>query len=156
MKCEKCHEPATFFYNETIGGHTKSLALCAACAAKAGLTNAENPFAGDLYSVLFHGKHAPTGKVCPTCRTAWHTIMGQGKVGCPDCYKTFREELRASIRQMHGNTTHVGRTPAGNAEAQAKETRIAALRTALKEAIAIENFEEAARLRDEIRAAEGA
>ncbi|MBQ3063685.1 MAG: UvrB/UvrC motif-containing protein [Clostridia bacterium] len=158
MKCERCENDASFFYNETVNGKKKSLALCADCATKAGffMGSAATALENDLYSALFQKKQPHTQKLCPTCGTAWQTITANGMVGCPDCYKTFREELGVSIRRLHGNTRHVGRAPAKHGATREKENRISALRAALKTAIAAENFEEAARLRDEIRAAEQA
>ena len=158
MKCERCQREATFFYNEAVNGKMRSLALCAECAAKSGFLSgaAAQSLENDLYSVLFPKKQAPATKSCPRCGTSWQTIAHRGTVGCSDCYAAFREELAVSIRRMHGNTKHVGRAPAKQRERQEKETRMAALRAALKSAIAEENFEEAARLRDEIRATEQA
>ncbi len=158
MKCERCQNEASFFYNETVNGKTRSLALCTDCAAKAGFFTGSTAksLEKDLYSVLFQGKQSPADKACPACGTTWSAIAKHGTVGCPDCYNTFRAELSASIRRMHGNTRHVGRAPAKQRAAQEKQSRIATLRAALQAAIAAENFEEAAKLRDEIRATEGA
>ena len=157
MKCERCQNEASFFYNETINGKARAQALCADCAAKAGFFTGgtAKSLENDLYSVLFQGKQFPATKSCPTCGRTWSAIAAHGTVGCADCYATFREELAVSIRRMHGNTKHVGRAPAKQKEKQKKENRVATLRAALKAAIAEENFEEAARLRDEIRATEG-
>lgn len=154
MKCNKCQNEASFFYNETVNGQKSSLALCTDCAREAGFfTGATTKsLEDDLYSVLFQKKQSPPDKSCPTCGTTWKSIAHKGMVGCADCYKAFREELSTSIRRMHGNTKHVGRAPALLREKQEKETHIAALRCALQAAIKAENFEEAARLRDEIRA----
>ena len=154
MKCNKCQNEASFFYSETVNGQKASLALCADCAKAAGFFTGATAksLEDDLYSVLFQKKQSPPSKSCPTCGTTWQSISGNGMVGCADCYKAFREALSASIRRMHGNTKHVGRAPAGIREKQEKETHVAALRAALQAAIVAENFEEAARLRDEIRA----
>lgn len=156
MKCDKCQNEASFFYNETRGGKTRALSLCADCARAAGFLagGAAKSLENDLYSVLFGGKQSPA-KTCKTCGKTWSAISASGTVGCAACYETFREELARSIRRMHGNTQHVGRVPAAQKEVREGESRVAALREALKAAIASENFEEAAKLRDEIRNAEG-
>ena len=157
MKCKRCHQEATFFYNEQSGGKALSLALCADCAAKAGFYSAHK----DLFSPLFGAElsqglfGAPKGEektACPDCGTTWQAMARSGKVGCPQCYNAFREELRGTIRQIHGNATHTGRAPALCREREAKATKEKELRLALENAIRAEEFEEAARLRDELRA----
>ena len=156
MKCERCPNEASFFYNETVNGKSGSLALCADCAAKAGFftAGAAKSLENDLYSVLFQKKQFPTAKACPACGATWAMIAESGAVGCPDCYNAFREELALSIRRMHGNTRHVGRAPARLKAKREKADRVAELRAELKAAIETENFEQAAKLRDAIRAAE--
>jgi protein arginine kinase activator len=77
-----------------------------------------------------------------------------GKTGCPECYTTFGEELGATIRSIHGNVKHAGRAPARLRKDREKQDRLAALRKQMQEAITSENFEQAAKLRDEIRALE--
>ena len=93
-------------------------------------------------------------KKCEGCGSTWQEIAKSGKVGCPLCYGTFGDELERSIRSIHGNVTHAGRAPAARLAALEKKNRMVNLKSALKTAIEAENFEEAARLRDEIRAME--
>lgn len=165
MKCEKCNQhEATFFYQTQINGHASSLALCHTCAAEAGLVGSKSstdPFAftlgsfpnllGDIFAPSQQKKRA--GDVsCPACGATWSDLAAVGKVGCPDCYRTFAEQLSPSIRAMHGNATHTGRAPAKAQAARDKHTRTEALKKELKAAIESENFEKAATLRDEIRA----
>lgn len=158
MKCERCGNEADFLYNENINGKKSSMALCYDCALKAGLVAGGEGFshpafgAADLFGTLFGKKQESPAKSCPTCGMRFAELRAEGKVGCPDCYKTFGAELATTIRQMHGNTKHIGRAPATSREAAEKVARVSELRAALKSAVEAENFEEAARLRDEIRA----
>lgn len=168
MKCEKCGEKeAIFFYEENINGEKRSYHLCRSCAESAGLIAKSKATAGeDLFSPLFPAGYSNfigdifglpqnlgmQAKTCEACGSSWHMIAKSGKVGCPHCYGTFEEELERSIRSIHGNVTHVGRAPAKDLAAREQKNRMANLKSALKAAIEAENFEEAARLRDEIRA----
>ncbi len=173
MKCEKCGErEATFFYQKQTNGHSASGSLCQSCAAEAGLLGGVNIaktmgntlssfFASDFPNLFgdifeFTQKTPVTGRTsttaCPQCGTTWAELAKEGKMGCPTCYSTFAEQLSHSIRSMHGNATHTGRAPAKRQAALEKKTRLENLKKNLKAAIESENFEEAARLRDEIRA----
>ena len=55
---------------------------------------------------------------------------------------------------MHKGTSHRGRVPEGLVEAHARQQRLDKLRNQLDEAIASENYDEAAGLRDEIQEVE--
>ena len=166
MKCEHCKQnEASCFYQFTNNGVTSSLALCSACAAalQVGGKSYTNPFAelgtdrSHLFDSLFGApvsKAQKNAKSCPTCGAVWRDIAKEGRVYCADCYKTFGEELAPTLRSIHGAATHTGRAPAARRAVREKDERLAALREALKEAIAAEDFEKAAELRDEIRALE--
>ena len=168
MKCEKCNEnEATFFYEETINGKTRSYHLCHDCAEKmraAGEIHMEMPdfdtpfaafpnFFGDLFALPEnHGRRER--KTCPGCGATWQDIVALGKARCPECYNTFADELDATVRSMHGNVTHTGRAPQKLRAAHQKENELATLKAQLKTAIEEEKFEEAAALRDKIHALE--
>ncbi|MBE6603822.1 MAG: hypothetical protein E7636_05810 [Ruminococcaceae bacterium] len=172
MKCEKCNEKeASFFYEQTINGEKRSYHLCHTCAEEMGLiTKGKAAFIEDPFSALFPAGYGNfigdifglpqslgvKAKKCEGCGVTWQDIAKSGKVGCPLCYGTFGDELERSIRSIHGNVTHVGRAPAERIAALEKKNRMVNLKSALKTAIEAENFEEAARLRDEIRALENA
>jgi len=55
------------------------------------------------------------------------------------------------LKGMHKGTLHVGRVPEGLLEAHARQQRLDQLRDRLEKAIAAEDYEEAAGLRDEIQ-----
>ena len=166
MKCECCKQnEATFFYEENVNGKVRSLHLCPDCAAK---MKGEHPFSegfalpslDPLSSSLFGGLFGfsqlgkETQKVCPGCNAAWSDLRRAGKAFCPQCYATFGEELSPTLRSLHGNVTHTGRAPADRREKREREDRLATLKKQLATAIAEEKFEDAAKLRDEIRTIE--
>lgn len=160
MLCTNCKkEQATFFYTQTINGKESSAALCPRCAKNAGLGTA------DILSPLFHpfsANHTPkrdTAKTCSLCGLTFTDIARLGKVGCPDCYKTFREELGDTIRSIHGTAKHVGFSPERAVNESVADTHVQTeeekLRAELTAAIQAENYEEAAKLRDAIKALKG-
>ncbi len=162
MKCEKCGQnDASFFLEKTVNGKKSTLQFCHACAEKEGLLHTAQDIGEGLFSPLFSGVFptlfsAPakkqTAKKCEGCGATWQEIATEGKVFCPQCYTAFGDELTRTVRSIHGNVTHTGGVPARLSRQQEKQTKKATLKKALEAAIAAENFEEAARLRDEIRA----
>ena len=176
MKCEKCGKnEATMYYKETVNGVTRELHLCPSCAQKEHLGGAfENAFSttGHFWSDPFHSflgggfgslwsdmlgtpSAAPLGteRKCPTCGLTERELRQTGRVGCPDCYSNFADLLDPYMLKLHGATRHIGAAPA--APEQPKADPVEALRAQLKEAIEKEEYEQAARLRDEIRRMEG-
>ena len=156
MLCTNCKkEPATCFYTQTVNGKESSAALCTHCAKFAGLG------ATDFLSPLFPQnivQKAQTGsdhRKCSLCGLTFADIQRLGKVGCPDCYPTFRDELSGIIRSIHGTAKHAGSCPehaACDAPALSEEEK---LRADLAIAIQSEKYEEAARIRDAIKALKG-
>jgi protein arginine kinase activator len=105
-----------------------------------------------------------TRAACPGCGATLQDFREAGRLGCGECYATFGVELRDLLRRLHGSTTHVGegyRAP-GEAEVTVPGEEIAvtedpadALRVRLRAAVAAEDFELAAELRDRLRSLEG-
>lgn len=169
MLCEKCKKrTATVFYNENINGQTTSYSLCGECAAKlrekgdlGDITSMIGSFADPfsaLHNDLFGGffgipgiKSIPTAKRCPECGASYADISSGGKVGCPACYTTFQNELKSTIASIHGTTAHTGSVPSRHRAKQARAEELKRLKKELQEAIASEDYERAATLRDEVR-----
>jgi protein arginine kinase activator len=166
MICERCKKnTATVFYQENINGEARSFSLCSECAAglqKSGEISGIFPFGGTggLHDQLFGGLfgnsavHTKTRKACELCGSTFSDFQKDGKTGCPECYKTFDEELKSTIRSIHGNVKHIGRAPAKFRKNQEKVNELKSLKAELANAITEENFELAATLRDKIRALE--
>ena len=170
MLCENCKKrTATVFYNENINGRARSYSLCGECAAKlrekgdlqdvtSMLDSFANPFSNlhdNVFGPIFGiptVKAASEEKKCPACGSVYSEIAKSGKVGCPDCYATFHSELSRLIGSVHGTTSHTGQAPARHRAKQARDEQLSRLRRELQSAIEKEDYESAAKLRDEIRA----
>lgn len=180
MLCERCKKnEAVFYYRENVNGQEKKYSLCRDCAEelkKSGELKfgddmidtmfSKNPFGeafehlDSLFGSLFEpAKEAlPNGsqggaaqKHCPTCGATLADIAKTGRVGCPDCYAEFEKELMPTIGRIHGCTKHTGRAPKEYREQMEKKRRIETLEAEQKEAIAAENYERAAEIRDELK-----
>ncbi len=176
MLCEKCKKNnATFFFEENINGKKRSFSLCQSCAEELqgsgeipedsnffdsfGFSSSlsslhDNLFAGLFSPAIGYSQLSPK-KTCSSCGSTLADLQKLGKVGCGECYKTFSEELDGTIRSIHGNAKHIGRAPAKSKAKHAKENELKTLKKELKNAIANEEFEQAAILRDKIKSLEG-
>ena len=166
MICERCKKnTATVFYQENINGEARSLSLCSDCASsmqKGGEISGVFPFSGfgGIHDQLFGGLFgkpevfSKAQKTCPLCASTFSDLKKNGKAGCPKCYEVFGEELKGTIRSIHGNLNHQGRSPAKYRKNLEKEKELSSLKSQLKDAISEENFELAVTLRDKIRALE--
>lgn len=174
MLCEKCKKnKATVLYKQVINGVASSVSLCAGCAPAAsfGFGGELNLFGGLFESAV---RTAAPEVRCNLCGATYAEIAREGKVGCAKCYETFADRLRDSIRRIHGAARHVGSedgegplrhgdavTPPTTGEdggmtpsCPTEKEQLDALRAALSAAIAEERYEDAARIRDELKEAE--
>ncbi len=113
---------------------------------------------------------------CSVCGSSFADIAKRGRMGCSQCYQQFEAQLRPSLGRIHGSAVHKGKRPGGatppkaaaspsaaptqkavhgKAPAADKASQIASLRTQLKAAVAREEYEKAAQLRDRIKELEG-
>ncbi len=156
MLCEKCGmNPAAVTLTKVINGNKSVMKLCAACAQENKLYNSLNMDLG--FSSLFSnflGENEMLGdETCPLCNISRREFLKSGKPGCSQCYTFFESSMKPLLRKIHSTTTHTGKT-VGTCEKPA-ENKIDLLKAQLKEAIEKEEYEKAARLRDEIKEMEG-
>ena len=167
MNCEKCkNKKATVFYGDDSGGRH---ALCATCAESIGRlseslqgpqpTKSFSP-ASTLFQAcssedslsLYVGVNDADGRLCPTCATALSRVSSVGRVGCPECYTAFLDALFPPDSLENAST--LCRMPRKKRNAIEKKRSIASLKQRIKLAVAAEDYEQAAKLRDEIRSLE--
>ena len=91
-----------------------------------------------------------TPKVCAVCGANFAQIVKSGKIGCGECYSVFKSELEATIIKMHGRAKHTGKVPKNLESKIGLKRKIDELNLRLKKMIELQNFEEAAVIRDEI------
>jgi protein arginine kinase activator len=91
---------------------------------------------------------------CSSCGTLYAKIAESGRVGCSDCYTTLEDALEPSLKKLHGNNTHQGKIPQRAGASMHKRRKLQELKLVLSKAIEKEAYEQAAQLRDGIRALE--
>lgn len=159
MLCDQCAEhEAVIHFTEIQNNEVMTSHLCESCAEDKGLTpgsgQVDFPLTDFLAQMNEPGApqvQAGTG-TCAYCGTDLAEFKRVGRLGCSHCYPTFERHLQTLLRRLHGGTQHVGKVylPPDPSEAEL-ERRLMGLRRRLARAVETEDFERAARLRDEIR-----
>ena len=152
MICEKCGKNnATVMYTQIVNGQKSSLNICSACASQESIFD-------NLGSLLsFGSRQQGSNSVCPCCSMTLSEFTRRGKVGCGECYNTFRSHAAAMLKKIHGTAKHIDTQPKEKPDKvpEKEVSEIDVLRNELKMAISSEDFEKAALLRDKIREMEG-
>lgn len=164
MFCEQCGKrPASVIVKQTVNGNTIERHLCPVCAAESHNLNyafEQDPLAiHQLLSNWFPNQKTsvnPVKKevaVCPNCGFTFSKFMEIGKFGCATCYDAFEDQLDNIFKRLHnGNYRHEGKIPSAYGGTLKIKKEIEELRKQMQVSIADEDFEEAAKLRDEVRA----
>ena len=164
--CDVCGSgKAVVHLTQVVNNEKTTLHLCQRCAAEKGLQAAGGTTAGHLPLVDFlakmgGGEEVPAGEAggesaCPFCGLSAGDFKEVGRLGCPHCYATFETHIKGLLRRIHGSTQHVGKVYLPpDPSVTDKEKRLNALRQKLQRAVSLEDFERAAKLRDEIRSLE--
>ena len=116
MLCEKCGKNnATTHIRSVVNGVVTEKHLCACCAANEGYSDMQGNNLTQLLSSMFGDIMAANSSMgavrCKCCGGAFADIAESGKVGCPECYKTFYNELLPYLKRVHGSTKHIGKIP---------------------------------------------
>jgi protein arginine kinase activator len=159
MMCCICKEKeATVHLTQITGDKLQKVDLCEECAKTKGV----NDPTGFSLAVLLLGLGAAQeieqagGGVdlkCPRCGFAQGDFKKAGRLGCPECDRTFAEALGGLLKTMHKGTRHIGKAPEALRQSRDLSDRLRVLQAKLTKAIAAEDFENAALLRDEIKQA---
>ncbi len=177
MKCENCGEnDANVRYTQIINGVKKEMQLCDKCADELGIgkmnMNFDMPFGfsnffGELLNEYNSDGFMPTLALpktlkCDRCGFTFDDFIDSGKFGCPSCYDTFEERIDPIFKRLQGSNRYIGRgVKKANPENELniklekeetqKENKIDGLKRELKQMIKEEKYEEAAKIRDEIK-----
>ena len=156
MQCSICKDkPATVHLTQIVGDKMQKLDLCEECAKAKGINDTSFAMA-DLMLGLGASEELDQSAAgaelkCPRCGFSQADFKKSGRLGCPDCYKTFAEGLSGLLKTMHKGTRHAGKTPEALRSTRENSDRLKQLQKKLNKAIESENFEEAAQLRDELK-----
>jgi protein arginine kinase activator len=160
MECQDCHKnEATIHLTQIIDNKKVELNLCKSCAEKRGFHNPFEkipfPLAEFLTGMLRergeeYGSAVKSLK-CPNCGATFGDFSKTGRLGCGSCYTAYRTQLKDLLRKVHGSHDHHGKTPATTVMELKPVREERKLKEELRRAIEIEDFEEAAKIRDKLK-----
>ncbi len=155
MLCDvcKCNDAAVFL-TQILEGKMQKVNLCDACSKEKGVQDPTGFALADLLLGIGAAeeieKGAPTQK-CGVCGFTQADFKKTGRLGCSACYLTFSEGLGSLLKAMHKGTEHVGKLPERAYREIELSDRMRTLTENLRKAVAEENYETAASLRDQIK-----
>ncbi len=157
MLCNICHKnPATVHLTEIIDNQMTELHLCESCAQEKSAQMEQQFGLSDLLAGMadFSKPHKEAEIItakCPNCGLSYSDFRKIGRLGCGECYNSFRKYLAPLLKRIHGSNQHHGKSPSRVTRILKKKTDLQELRNRLRTAIDTEAFEEAAKIRDRIR-----
>lgn len=165
MLCENCQKnDATVHFTQIINGKKQEMRLCENCAKELNGFNISDDigfghsfsFQNILSGLMdYMGSAAPVNKAnqlaCKNCGTTYNDFKKYGLLGCSECYKSFSPAINPVIKRVQGNTEHVGKIPKKMGKGIIEKRRLAKLKEDLQKAIANEEYEKAAQIRDMIK-----
>ena len=92
---------------------------------------------------------------CNKCNMTYEEFLNTGKFGCEECYNAFGYKVDSLLKRIQGTDKYIGRKANHNENNRIQEnknlSRLEKLQQELKQAIKEERYEDAAKIRDEIK-----
>ncbi len=174
MMCQNCGKnEVTFKFTQVINGVKKEMNLCDKCARELGLKDMNfsmpisfSSFLGDFFNDytdnLLPSFMGTQTVQCKNCGTTFDDFINSGEFGCSDCYDLFEDRISPILKNLQGANRHVGRgykeladkadkEKVNKKEVNKEETKLEKLQKDLQKAIKDERYEDAAKIRDEIK-----
>jgi len=157
MLCDICGKnPATVHLTEIIDEQMSELHLCEECARQKSAQMEQQFGLSDLLAGLAEFEKPPKDTEslavkCAECGLTYADFKKIGRLGCGGCYNAFKKYLGPLLKKIHGSNRHVGKSPLKVTKALKKKIDLQELRNKLARAIEMEAFEEAVKIRDQIK-----
>jgi protein arginine kinase activator len=159
MLCQKCHKNlASVRYAEVVDGKVSEQQLCQDCLASrqqetamgfelSGAPGLKKPQKEPVTQESVHTQE----QACPSCGVLASHILETGRAGCPHCYDHFGSQVESILEGLHQALRHKGKMAKLDDTRARLRADLQTKRALLRSVLRAENYEEAARLRDEIR-----
>ena len=155
MQCCVCKErEAKVHLTQIVGDKMQKVDLCDQCAKQKGVNDPTGFSLADLLLGLGASQEMEQSAAdvrCPSCGFTQADFKKAGRLGCAECYDTFKDGLEGLLKSMHKGTRHHGKVPQALQQSRDLADRLKTLQRKLDKAVAEEDFEQAALVRDEIK-----
>ncbi len=177
MLCQNCNKnEANVKYTQIINGEKKEMMLCEECSHELGIdtmnfnlpvsfsnffSNFLDDYDTDFMPLLTKAKETR----CDKCGMTYNDFIELSKFGCDNCYDVFADRIDPILKRLQGSNRYLGKKAEineANREAnnkvekkvkkeESKKEKIENLKQQLKDLVKEEKYEEAAKIRDEIK-----
>lgn len=182
MLCQNCKKnKANVKYTEIINGEKTEIMLCEQCSHELGIDdinfNMPIDFSSFLGGILEEDSYNTPELIpffnqvrevkCENCNMTYDEFINKGKFGCANCYDVFSNKIDSILKRIHGSNEYLGRKslkthsnnehkPINNElqKENSQDNKLEKLQKDLKKAIQDERYEDAAKIRDEIKSLE--
>ena len=158
MQCDLCSKKkATVHLTEIVDEQMSEMHLCEDCAREKSVQMEQQFGLADLLAGLtdFGKQIKDSDKIklqCTNCGMNYDDFRKFGRLGCSECYESYKTHLSALLKKIHGSNHHFGKAPIRIPKATKKKIEdMQDLKFELQHAIEAEDFEKAAEIRDKIR-----
>lgn len=159
MLCEKCQKKqASVHLSHLINNNViQEVHLCKDCAQQVVPVNTKQSLllpellAGLMEPIIGKMVKEMGGIKCPYCGMTYLEFKKLGRFGCAEDYDVFKNGIEQLIEKIHGTTQHHGKVPSHISKTVHKEVEMRKLQQELEHLVKEEKFEEAAKVRDEIK-----
>ena len=158
MLCDRCGKPSVYHSTLIVNGVSQTTNLCRECVIKEGVFNDSSSIFDDMFSVFsdFLPFEEFKDVSCPVCKTTLREFRASGKLGCPNCYEVFNEEIKDVVKKISQHEKHKAEAINVNkSKKQTKQEQIDVLRQEMKKAVEEERYEDAGKLKKQIKKLEG-
>lgn len=158
MKCDLCDKDAVVHELIVSNGQKREIHLCAEHASAQGYAGPATSIPKEIADKLEENRPQKRSRLanCETCGLTLAAFRRHGVLGCPECYHAFERHLEPLIgRAQAGATHHCGHAPALAPEHIDRQLHRTRLLKDLNDAIACEQYERAAKIRDQLQNLEG-
>ncbi len=157
MKCDLCDKEATVHLTEIVNDQMVEIHLCEDHAKEKGVAFNQPFSTADLFSQFSEILNEPgliqesSQMVCSMCKMTYTEFSKTGRLGCPQCYESFKRALLPLIKRVQRSVVHSGKRPMLGREKKKPQAELEKLEKQLEQCVETENFERAAQIRDEIK-----
>ena len=158
MTCNLCGvNEASIHLTEIVNNQMVEVHLCEQCAQEKG-TDFKTHFSLDelLAGLTDTSKSSKAVEkkasvCCPQCAMTYEEFGKIGRLGCANCYGAFEKLLLPLIKRVQRATHHIGKKPSKLPKQARSVHDLRILQERLRKSVQSEAFEDAAKIRDEIK-----